>query len=333
MGTLGNKMRQLACLLGRMRRQMSDTPILKRPLIYVLVFWCASTSALAQTLSLTFDDGLDPAKQRQAKQWNDQIISALKEKKITSMIFPSLSHVGGDAGLELIKAWAQAGHAVGNHTSRHRNLASAKLTLDEFIADIVEADIALRKIPSFVPMLRFPYLKEGDTAAKRDGVRQWMEANGYTPAEVSIDASDWYFNQLFMAWADAGSSAKAAQVQQAYVVHLMDRATYYDGLAKQVLGRSPAHVMLLHTNAINAASVADIVAAFQARGWAFTSPIAAFRDPMYALRPNILPVGESIVWALAKQSGAKGLRYPGEDASYEEPKLRSAGLLPKSGDH
>jgi peptidoglycan-N-acetylglucosamine deacetylase len=50
---------------------------------------------------------------------------------------------------------------------------------------------------------------------------------------------------------------------------------------------------------------------------------------MYAMEPIIMPAGDSIVWALAKERGIKGLRYPGEDSVYEEPKLRSLGLLPK----
>ena len=88
--------------------------------------------------------------------------------------------------------------------------------------------------------------------------------------------------------------------------------------------------MLLHISAINAASVVAIVAEFRARGWKFVSPRAAFSDPMYAMRPNIVPAGESIVWALARERAIDGLRYPGEDSAYEEPILRTMGLLPKS---
>lgn len=46
------------------------------------------------------------------------------------------------------------------------------------------------------------------------------------------------------------------------------------------------------------------------------------------MQPDILPAGESIVWALAKEKGIQGLRYPGEDSVYEEPVLRALGLLP-----
>ncbi len=296
--------------------------------LLLLPFLFLSSVSFAQTLSLTFDDGLNPDKQAQAQVWNQKIITSLNDAGIRAMVFPSLARIGGDRGMDLIMDWAKAGHAVGNHTATHRSLASAQLTLAEFIADVAEADAALRHFPTWVPMLRFPYLKEGDTLEKRDGVRSWMKSNGYRPAPVSIDASDWYYNQIYSTFSSGGSHAKAARVKSAYVTHLLDRASYYDGLAKQVLGRSPPHVLLLHTNEINAASLPDIISSFRLRGWAFVSPTTAFEDPLYTSSPDTLPAGESVIWASAKARGVPGLRYPAEDSVYEEPKLRSEELLP-----
>ncbi|WP_057092373.1 polysaccharide deacetylase family protein [Comamonas thiooxydans] len=291
----------------------------------VLLF---SSSGFAQTLSLTFDDGLNPDRQAHAQVWNQQIITSLKDSGITAMVFPSLIRIGRDRGMGLVMDWAKAGHAVGNHTAAHRSLASAETTLDEFIADVKKADAALRHIPTWVPMLRFPYLKEGDTEEKRDGIRSWMKSNGYRPAPVSIDASDWYYNQIYSSLLRSGSHDKAVRVKLAYIEHLLDRAAYYEGLAKQVLGRSPAHVMLLHTNEINAAALPDIVSAFRKQGWTFVSATTAFKDPIYSSQPGTLPAGESVVWASAKARGISGLRYPAEDSVYEEPKLRLESLVP-----
>jgi peptidoglycan-N-acetylglucosamine deacetylase len=294
-----------------------------------LVLCLSSTASLAQSLSLTFDDGLNPDREPNAALWNAQILTGLREANVTAMIFPSLSRIGGRAGMNLIRAWTEAGHSVGNHTSAHRSLASPQLSLNEFIADVVEADAALSGLPRFIPLLRFPFLKEGSTSEKRDGIRSWMNMHGYKPAYVSIDASDWYYSQIYVALLNADATAKAEQVKREYISHLIHRANYYDRLAKQVLGRSPQHVMLLHTNAINAAAVREIVAAFKARGWEFLLPAVAFSDPMYTMQPNTLPAGESIVWAIAKERGIAGLRYPAEDSVYEEPRLKSLGLLPE----
>ena len=54
----------------------------------------------------------------------------------------------------------------------------------------------------------------------------------------------------------------------------------------------------------------------------------AFQDPVFSSMPNITPAGESLIWALAKESGKfEGkLRYPGEDSVYEKANMDRLGL-------
>ena len=286
--------------------------------------------AVAARVALTFDDGLDPDREPRAAAWYGGILGALRAADVQAMFFPALSSIGGERGRALVGAWSDAGHAIGNHTARHRNLASSRVTLDAWLADVVEADAALNRFATWRPMLRFPYLKEGDTPEKRDGVRAWMRGHGYRAAEVSIDASDWYYNQAYLALSKEGDGERLQRLQGAYVAHLLDRAAYYDGLAVRVTGRSPAHVLLLHTNAINAAWLPVVIAAFRERGWTLVSAAEAFEDPIYREQPAVLPAGESLVWSLAKAKGEPGLRYPAEDSVYEEPILRRLDLLPAS---
>jgi hypothetical protein len=49
---------------------------------------------------------------------------------------------------------------------------------------------------------------------------------------------------------------------------------------------------------------------------------------VFTLAPRIVPAGESLIWALAKETGRfEGeLRYPGEDDVYERPRLDRLGL-------
>ncbi|HZI46740.1 MAG TPA: hypothetical protein VFD75_03035, partial [Pyrinomonadaceae bacterium] len=62
--------------------------------------------------------------------------------------------------------------------------------------------------------------------------------------------------------------------------------------------------------------------------WKLIDAEDAFSDQVFSTRPNILPAGESIIWALAKQTGKVDdiLRYPGEDSDYEKPKMDKLGL-------
>jgi len=280
------------------------------------------------TVSLTFDDGLNPETNVNAREWNAKILQHLRLAGINSMVFPSLANTGRGEGLLLIREWSAAGHSVGNHTSRHLNLSSSRVTVDAFIQQVKEAESAFKGLPTWIPMLRFPYLKEGNTVEKRDGVRSWMKANDYLPAPVSIDASDWYFNDVYLKVLATGNAANLELLQSQYLKHLVDRAIYYDDLADKALGRRPIHVMLLHVNAINAAWLPKVVEAFRALNWNIVSARQAFLDPVYADPPDTMPAGESIIWAKAKAAGISGLRSPAEDSVYEEPTLRALGLVP-----
>lgn len=283
--------------------------------------------AAAQLVGITFEYLPDPGHERQAAAWSARILKELRVQQLHTVVFPALG-TGDDARMASIGEWAGAGHAVGNGGARPRNLSLRGTTLAAFIADVRQADEALRALPTWQPLLRFAYLKEGDTRAKRDGMRQWLREHGYRAAPVSIDTSDAYYNERFLALRAAGRSEPVKRLKHAYVQHLLQRATFYDDLARRVLGRSPSHVLRLHVNALNAAALHDAIEAFRGKGWHFVSARSALEDPLYALQPDVLPAGGSIVWQLARERGVDELRNPPEDARYERALLRRQGLAP-----
>jgi peptidoglycan-N-acetylglucosamine deacetylase len=281
---------------------------------------------IAQSLALSFDDGLDPRKQPQAAAWNQAILDALAAAGIKSILFAAGERVDSPPGMALVRAWGLAGHTVGNHTYSHRDFNTDGATLSWYIGDVERNERLLSGTPGWTPRLRFPYLKEGDTEVKRDGMRQWLNAHLYQSGAVSIDTSDWYYDNRYAKWRSSHAGADPAPFREAYLRHLWNRATYYDGLSRTLLGRSAKYVILLHARRINAEFLPDIIAMFRSKGWIIVSPAEAFEDPLYAMKPAILPAGESILWALAKQAGVAHLRYPAEDDVYEKPILDQLGL-------
>jgi peptidoglycan/xylan/chitin deacetylase (PgdA/CDA1 family) len=281
---------------------------------------------IAQNIALSFDDGLDPREQPQAAAWNQAILDALAAGSVKSILFAAGERVDSASGMALVRAWGLAGHAVANHTYSHRDFNAGGTTLGWYIGDVERNERLLSGTPGWTPRLRFPYLKEGDTEPKRDGMRAWLGAHRYESGAVSIDTSDWYYDNRYATWRSSHAGADPAPFREAYLRHLWDRATYYDGLSRTLLGRSAKYVILLHTRRINAEFLPDIIAMFRSKGWVIVSPAEAFGDPLYAMKPAILPAGESILWALAKQAGLGHLRYPAEDDVYEEPILDRLGL-------
>lgn len=47
----------------------------------------------------------------------------------------------------------------------------------------------------------------------------------------------------------------------------------------------------------------DLMDMFKSKGWQLIDAEDAFIDPVFAAKPNIVPVGESIIWAVAKETG------------------------------
>ena len=287
----------------------------------------AAVLAAAPSVAITFDDGPNVVKRgAEATAENDAILAALAAAKVKSALFVAGKRVDSPEGLAAVTAWGRAGHIVGNHSYSHRSFGAAAMTLDEFETDVARNEELIRKLPGFARLFRFPFLKEGDTAEKRDGLRAFLRRRHYRQGRPTIDASDWYYDDRFLAWRAAHPGGDAAAFRDAYLAHLWDRAQYYDQLSRRVAGRSVRHVLMLHTNAINAAFLPDVIHMFRARGWKVVDAARAFRDPIYEAQPRVLPAGESLIWSLAKEKGEGELRYPAEDGVYEKPILDAAGL-------
>jgi peptidoglycan/xylan/chitin deacetylase (PgdA/CDA1 family) len=284
-----------------------------------------SAAAAAQRIAFTFDDGPDMSDHigLSPRARNEAILGQLAAAHLKSILFVTRTNADRSWN-ELIRAWGEAGHQIGNHTATHPDFDEVDLVTYE--RDFLACDEAIRGMPGFTRRFRFPYLKEGNTAGKRDGFRAFLEAKGYDNGPVSIDTSDWFYSRRLAARLARDPGADPIPYRDAYLHHLLDRAQYYDGLSRTLLGRSVAHVMLLHHNLINALFLRDVVHMFRDKGWTLIDSQLAFQDPVYALRPDILPAGESILWALAKQRGVDGLRYPGEDDAYEKPILDRSHL-------
>lgn len=236
------------------------------------------------------------------------------------------SRVDNAVGREVLRDWDQGGHILANHTYSHWYYPNK--TVEEFANDILRAEALLKEYRQFRKLFRFPYLKEGNTIERRDRLRAFLKERGYRTGHVTIDASDWYVDQRLRARLEKEPNAKLAPYRDFYLDHILDRATYYDELSRQVLGRSVKHTLLIHFNLINELFLGDLLQMFKRKGWRLINAEEAFKDPVFSAEPKNLPAGESIIWALAKESGKfdKLLRYPAEDGEYEKPRMDKLGL-------
>lgn len=260
---------------------------------------------------------------------NRAMLQALRSHgDLKAALFVACRNAESDKGKELLREWDRAGHLIANHSFSHKELNSKNVTADVFTADIARCDEIIRSYPRFQKLFRFPYLKEGDTAAKRDAVRAFLAQQGYRNGHVTIDASDWAIEDRLSARLTKDPAAEVKPYRDFYLAHMWERAQYYDDLAHRVLGRSVKHTILMHFNLLNALFLGDLLDRFKSKGWKLINAREAFKDPVFQAAPKIVPAGESIIWALAKETGKFEhlLRYPGEDSGYEKVKMDKLGL-------
>jgi peptidoglycan/xylan/chitin deacetylase (PgdA/CDA1 family) len=260
---------------------------------------------------------------------NRSMLEALRSHgNLKAAIFVACRYIDSDEGKQLVQAWDQAGHLIANHSYSHKYLNSKNVTAPVFTADIARCDEIIRTYPRFEKIFRFPFLKEGDTATKRDAVREFLQQGGYRTGHVTIDASDWAIEDRLSARLTKDPAADVKPYRDFYLSHMWDRAQYYDDLSHKVLGRSVKHTILMHYNLLNALFLGDLLDMFQSKGWKLINAKDAFKDPVFQSMPKIVPAGESLIWALAKETGKfdKVLRYPGEDSEYENAKMDKLGL-------
>ena len=261
-------------------------------------------------------------------QRNEAILGTLHKHSIKAALFVIGRNAEDDEGKQLLSAWDRAGHVIANHTYSHRNFNAPDADVKAYQDDILRAEVLLKDFSRFRKYLRFPMLKEGDTVAKRDAMREFLSQHGYRNGHVTIDDSDWYIDQRLTARLKTDPAANLKPYRDYYLDHIWTRAEYYNTLAQRVTGYSVKHTLLVHFNLLNSLFLGDLIAMFKAKGWQPIDAEEAFNDPVFASRPNVVPAGESLIWSLAKEKGtiAKSLRYPAEDSEYEAARMKKLGL-------
>lgn len=294
------------------------------------ILFCLLLANLAaqRTVSFTFDDGkTNDYAPYTCEEWNQMILDAFAKRNIKAIFFVKGSAMDNERGKQILHLWDKAGHLIANHTYSHYNFNSTPLSDFEF--DVKRNDSFLRHSGfNYVQLFRFPYLKEGDTPEKINGFRKLLKYMDYKNGHVTIDASDWYIDGRLTKRLEKDSTASIEGYKQYYLEHLYDRAVYYDSLAFALTGRHISHTLLLHHNLAAGLFIEDLMRLFEAKGWKIIGADEAYKDGIFKSEPTNIPAGESLIWALARQSGKFDavLRYPAEDGSYEKEKMDKLGL-------
>lgn len=254
--------------------------------VAVLLARAAPASAQGPQVAVTFDDlpvhaSLPPGVTR--LEIARTVLADLKAAAAP----PTYGFVNGDglvkepdsaAALDL---WRAQGQPLGNHTWSHMNLAEA--TAATWTQDVLQNEPLLSRL---MPQggwrwLRFPYLSEGDTPAKRDAARSFLAAHGYRVAQVTLSFGDYAYNDTYARCVRAGSGAAVTRMEATWIATARSELQRAHAMSTTLYGRDIPYVLLLHEGAFTARMLPRLFALYRREGVRLVSLETAQSDPFY----------------------------------------------------
>jgi len=247
------------------------------------------------TMAVTIDDlpwvgDLPPGLDRAAA--NRRLLEALTARGVPATGFVNCGRE--PAGSPILRLWQEAGMEIGNHTEQHLDLNRADV--DAWIADARSCDRRLREVTgrAAVPF-RYPYLHRGPTVERYRRAREAVDALGGPIAPVTINTADWVIDDAYIEALRAGDAARAREIGEALVEHVLLATAHYQERARERVGRDVSHILLLHANTLLADHLGTLIDRLGERGFRFVSLEEALRDPVYAM-PDVYIGREGLSW-------------------------------------
>jgi peptidoglycan/xylan/chitin deacetylase (PgdA/CDA1 family) len=268
-----------------------------------------SAETIAPQLAITMDDlpvhgTLPPGETRLSVA--QKILAAFKAAGVPEVYgFINGYQLEREPGSEAaLSAWTAAGYPLGSHTWSHQNLN--RIGAQEFDAEVARNEETLRRFGGgeLRKWLRYPYLAEGNDPAKRDSARAVLARRGYRIAAVTMDYSDWQWNDAFVRCMAPGRESELAALDTAYLANVRETADRSRALSRALYGRDVPYVLLTHIGMMEARMMPRVLEVYRQAGFRFTTLEAAQRDSIY--RRDVDPglaAGPPSLEARAQQRG------------------------------
>jgi peptidoglycan/xylan/chitin deacetylase (PgdA/CDA1 family) len=212
----------------------------------------------------------------------------------------------------LIQQWLDAGAQIGNHTFSHIDLNQAPL--EQFEQDVLRGEAITRSMHgagesagTTLKWFRHPYLDTGETIAKRDEVNAFLAAHGYQVAPVTIDSSEWIYDQAY----DRAAWWQRPALRRSYIRYMRRRFEWAEAMSHLVFRRDIAQILLLHASTLNADAFPELAAMIRSRGYRVVAIEDAFRDAAYATTERWTGGGVSWLerWGVARGIAASRFEH------------------------
>ncbi|GAB3912072.1 polysaccharide deacetylase family protein [Larkinella knui] len=217
--------------------------------------------------------------------------------------------------VNVLKLWLDAGLELGNHTFLHKDFTV--ISTQEYVDDVLGGEKTTKQLVEQrgkpFRFFRHPYLRKGETPAKKDSLERFLVQHNYREAPVTVDNYDFQFSHAYDNALLKGDTASAAEVGRQYLDYMTAYVRYYEAQSDSLFGRQIPQTLLTHANTINAVYMGDLLKRLSQSGYTFIPLDEALKDDAYRSKDGYIGKG-GISWLhrWALTQGKRGAFFKGE---------------------
>ena len=283
----------------------------------------AQEPARDRTMAVTIDDlptasvlGEDVDR---AERTTRGLLAALRRARVPAIGFVNERKLQPAGVLDprrvaLLRQWIDGGLDLGNHTFSHTDLH--RIESAAFERDVLHGEVVTRKLLEAagrkLRYFRHPYLHTGRSREVRDRIAAFLAERGYAVAPVTLDNYDYIFAAAYDRRFAAGDGEQVRRIESEYLDYMNAIVAYYEQQSIAIVDRPIAHTLLLHANALNAATIERLTERLRSRGYRFITLDEALQDPAYESKDDYFgPAGMTWLHRWALTQGKRGI-FAGE---------------------
>lgn len=188
---------------------------------------------------------------------------------------------------EVLDAWCEAGHHVGNHT--HYHCALNWCSVEDYERDMDRSESLLRPWIVHAPTkyFRFAFDMWGDQSEKTARILLKLARTGFNYAPISMWFSDTFFMLPHFRAMARGNTTVLDEIERLFIDQWMAQLQSQAEGARAAMGRDVTHIALIHGSPLGGATMDRICQRMLEAGVEFVPLEEALRDPFNAIAPPL----------------------------------------------
>jgi peptidoglycan/xylan/chitin deacetylase (PgdA/CDA1 family) len=234
-------------------------------IFYLSLLFLSICHAEQHDIAITIDDL--PFVGEQKNFHLNMIIDTIKAEEIPATGFVIAGNVRPE-NWSVLQKFKDAGLGIGNHTFSHVN--AHQVSTSAYIQQIDGADKLLEPLLTKPKYFRFPYLATGE-GEKKQSIKSYLDSKHYHVAPITIDSKDFIFNQLLLSVPERERREFLTVLKPCYIDFIWKQTLKAEEAMRQQPKDNKSHILLIHSNLLNAYVLPDIIALYREHGFNFVS--------------------------------------------------------------